>query len=182
MEVFKAVQNRLSSKNPKPAEKEAPENPLRGKVICEHCGSKMQRKRESGQADWYFFTCVAKNRSGSDYCTGEYIRESDIIAAIHQELSVQQSQFVASETECQKRVMAIKEEIQKIEEVQAVRLQERRKAYECFVSGRYTLREYKGVISKLPSLALQINALKNELEENEITRTMLQLKISAIHD
>ncbi len=102
MEVFKAVQNRLSSEPPKAVDKEAPENPLRGKVICEHCGSKMQRKRGSGQADWYFFTCVAKNRSGLNYCTGEYIRESDIITAIHQEISVQQSQFVASETECRK--------------------------------------------------------------------------------
>jgi len=182
MEVFKAVQDRLLSKTPKATEKEAPENPLWGKVICEHCGSKMQRKRGSGQVDWYFFTCVTKNRSGSDYCTGEYIRESDIIAAIHQELSVQQSQFVASETACQKRALAIKEEIHNLEEVQAGRLQERREAYECFVSGQYTSQEYKGVISKLPSLVPQIDALKNELEKNESIRTMLQMKISAINN
>ncbi len=182
MEVFKAVQNRLSSEPPKAVDKEAPENPLRGKVICEHCGSKMQRKRGSSQADWYFFTCVAKNRSGSDYCTGEYIRELDILSAIRQELSVQRSQFVASETECQKRVIAIKEEIHKLEDIQAARLQERRKAYERFAMGQYTSTEYKSAVGELPSLIPQIDALKIELEKNESTRTMLQLKISAIHD
>ncbi len=95
---------------------------------------------------------------------------------------MQQSQFVASETESQKRVIAIKEEIHKLEEIQTARLQERRKAYERFAMGQYTSTEYKSVVGELPSLIPQIDALKAELEKNESTRTMLQMKISAIHD
>ncbi len=78
--------------------------------------------------------------------------------------------------------MAIKEEIHKLEEIQTARLQERRKAYDRFAMGQYTSTEYKGAVGELPSLIPQIDALKMELEKNERTRTMLQLKISAIHD
>lgn len=45
----------------------------------------MQRKRGSDHADWYFLTCITKNRIGAEYCTGMYVREEDIFnAACHQ--------------------------------------------------------------------------------------------------
>ncbi len=58
------------------------DNYLKGKAFCGSCGGKMQRRRGSGNADWYFFTCLSNNRLGAGYCTGMYIRESDIMNAI----------------------------------------------------------------------------------------------------
>lgn len=61
-------------------------NILKGKVICGCCGSKMQRRRGTNHANWYFFTCPTKNRVGSDCCTGMYVREEDIFSAIYYQL------------------------------------------------------------------------------------------------
>ena len=62
------------------------DNILKGKVICGCCGGKMQRKRGTGHADWHFFTCITKNRLGSDKCTGMYAREEDVLSAIYRQL------------------------------------------------------------------------------------------------
>ena len=48
----------------------------------------MQRKRGTGHADWYFFTCITKNRLGASKCTGMYAREEDIFNAIYCQLKV----------------------------------------------------------------------------------------------
>lgn len=65
---------------------EASENVFKGKVICACCGGKMQRKRGTNHADWYFFTCISKNRLGADKCTGMYAREEDVLSAVYYQL------------------------------------------------------------------------------------------------
>lgn len=83
-ELFAHVQTILDrtgtqSTTPKATVKE---NVLKGKVICGICGGKMQRKKGAGGADWHFFTCITKNRMGAEYCSGMYIRESEVMTAI----------------------------------------------------------------------------------------------------
>ncbi len=63
-------------------------NMLKGKVICGCCGSKMQRRRGTNHANWYFFTCPTNNRVGSDRCKGMYVREEDIFSAIYYQLKL----------------------------------------------------------------------------------------------
>ncbi len=63
-------------------------NILKGKVICGCCGSKMQRRRGTNHANWYFFTCPTNNRVGSDKCTGMYVREEDIFSTIYYQLKL----------------------------------------------------------------------------------------------
>lgn len=46
----------------------------------------MQRKRGTNHADWYFFTCITKNRLGADKCTGMYAREEDVLSAVYYQL------------------------------------------------------------------------------------------------
>lgn len=59
--VFKQVQQLLLPSEQKTHEPGAiSDNPLRGRVICGKCGAKMQRKRGTGHADWYFYTCITK--------------------------------------------------------------------------------------------------------------------------
>lgn len=96
-EVFEAIQKRFSTAESHGKTEESA-NSLRGKVICAHCGGKMQRKRGSGKVDWFFFTCITRNRRGTEYCDGAYIRESDIMLAIWQELQAIQPQCLASVT------------------------------------------------------------------------------------
>ncbi|MBQ7231879.1 MAG: hypothetical protein IJX07_01425 [Bacillales bacterium] len=42
----------------------------------------MKRKRGTNHADWYFFTCITKNRLGAGKCTGMYVREEDVFRVI----------------------------------------------------------------------------------------------------
>ncbi len=63
------------------------ENIFRGKVFCACCGGKMQRKRGTNHADWYFFTCITKNRLGANRCTGMYAREEDVLSAVYHQLN-----------------------------------------------------------------------------------------------
>ncbi len=81
--IQKAFQARAYNITP---QGQSTENILKGKVICGYCGGKMQRKRGTDHADWYFFTCITKNRLGATKCTGMYVREEDVFHAIYQQL------------------------------------------------------------------------------------------------
>lgn len=87
--TFDAIQKAFQSRayNVVPQGQSA-DNILKSKVVCGCCGGKMQRKRGTNHADWYFFTCITKNRLGADKCTGMYAREEDIFNAIYCQLKV----------------------------------------------------------------------------------------------
>jgi len=85
--IFDAIQRSYQNKTYHVAPQgQSTENILKGKVICGCCSGKMQRKRGTNHADWYFFTCITKNRLGVTKCTGMYAREEDIFHAIYQQL------------------------------------------------------------------------------------------------
>lgn len=83
-------------------------NLLKGKVICGCCGSKMQRRRGTNHADWYFFTCLTNNRVGADRCTGMYVREEDIFSAIYHQLNL----FVKAHSDFNANYYAKKDELE----------------------------------------------------------------------
>ena len=83
---FEIVQKNLQSKTLNAeTHTSSTENLLKGKVICGCCGRKMQRKRGTNHADWYFFTCNTNNRIAAGICTGMYIREEEIFRAINKQ-------------------------------------------------------------------------------------------------
>ena len=84
--VQKNLQSKISNVETKP---QSTENLLKGKIICGCCGRKMQRKRGTNHADWYFFTCNTNNRIATGMCTGMYIREEEIFHAIYKELGTE---------------------------------------------------------------------------------------------
>jgi len=88
-ETFNAVQALLTANNDvgSASKTNVPrvDNLFRGKVICGCCGGKMQRRKGSGKADWYFFTCISNNRLGAGPCTGMYIREAEIKESVLRE-------------------------------------------------------------------------------------------------
>lgn len=60
--TFELIQKNLKNKVSNTETKsQSTENILKGKIICGCCGGKMQRKRGTNHADWYFFTCNTKN-------------------------------------------------------------------------------------------------------------------------
>jgi len=88
--VFKQIQNLFSlaqCNSQQQAKSSLPDNPLKSKVICASCGSKMQRRKGTGNAGWHFFSCITNNRKGSGCSTGMYIREPDIRNAIESMLT-----------------------------------------------------------------------------------------------
>ena len=88
-DTFDAIQRSFQAKAFNLTTKgQSTENVLKGKVICGCCGGKMQRKRGTNHADWYFFTCITKNRLGVGKCTGMYVREEDVFHAIYHQLKL----------------------------------------------------------------------------------------------
>lgn len=179
VEAFDAIQKKFSTVE-SCRKVEEPANPLRGKVICEHCGGKMQRKRNSGKAEWFFFTCITKNRRGAEYCNGAYIRESDILLAIQQELQTMQPECLESTAHCERRIAEIKKKLHNLADAENIHLSKRHIAYEQYITGQYTTPEYKEAVENFPLPTLQIDQLQAELDRFEGTRKMFHDRISAL--
>lgn len=181
LEVFDAVQKRFfTAENCKKVD--TSNNPLRGKVICAHCGGKMQRKHGAGKADWFFFTCITKNRRGAEYCDGAYIRESDIMSAIRQEIQSMQPQCLTSMTQCEGKIAEAKEKLHELMDLENAQLSERQKIFEQYIIGHYTREEYRETVNKFPLLTPQIDQLQAEVEQLEEMRQILRDRMSALCD
>ena len=102
-----ALQQRAFNLTESPKAPSTP-NLLKGKVICGCCGSKMQRRRGTNHAGWYFFTCLTNNRVGADRCTGMYVREEDIFSAIYHQLKL----FVKANSDFNANYYAKKDELE----------------------------------------------------------------------
>ncbi len=151
------------------------DNILRGKVICGSCGSKMQRRKGSGTGDWHFFTCITNNRMGNGHCTGMYIRESDIMAAMRLEIAryVRGNKSLASERECNKSTLMKRMEClnDKLQDI----LDNARTLYEQYVSNIISVDEYLGckgkhaiIKTELCDVESQISALDNAQEQYQL--------------
>jgi len=71
----------------------------------------MQRKRGTNHADWYFFTCITKNRLGADKCTGMYAREEDIFNAIYRQLKVYVSEHYVTDVQYKQQIWQFNDKI-----------------------------------------------------------------------
>ena len=111
-DIFDAIQRAFQSRayNVVPTGQPA-DNILKGKVICGCCGGKMQRKRGTNHADWYFFTCITKNRLGADKCTGMYAREEDIFNAIYCQLKVYVSEHYITDSQYKQQIQQFNDKI-----------------------------------------------------------------------
>lgn len=110
--VFDTIQKSFQARayNIAPQE-QAAENILKGKVICGCCSGKMQRKRGTNHADWYFFTCITKNRLGADKCTGMYAREEDVFNAIYRQLKVYVSEHYITDLQYKQQIQKFNNQI-----------------------------------------------------------------------
>lgn len=143
------------------------ENILKGKVICGCCGGKMQRKRGTNHADWYFFTCNTNNRLGAGKCTGMYMREEDIFSAIYHQLKLYiQEQFISS-LQHDEEMMRFKAKLDAQVEFRRTIAENPAMYYEQYVLGEISLDEFKVKQQKLRQAAEDQKAIELEIEECE---------------
>ena len=154
------------------------ENILKGKVICACCGGKMQRKRGTNQADWYFFTCITKNRLGADKCTGMYAREEDVLSAVYNQLKQYVKLHFISSIRYKQEIEMMNEKIaiaaKAFEEAQT----ECRHRYERYIDGEGSIEEFKAAHpardKAKKELALAVEAKKSYEEQYRVFCKLLK--------
>lgn len=149
-------------------------NPLKGKVICGNCGGKLQRKRGTGNADWYFFTCITKNRVGAEHCSGMYVRETLVIDAIRAELSSYIKSWKANADNRIKEQLKLLQQIGCLERDLDAQSKEHQKIYEDMVLGKLTTLEYGNLKSSLPDLKAELLRKRQQLVQMEAEAKMRQ--------
>lgn len=119
------------------------DNILKGKVICGCCGGKMQRKRGTNHADWYFFTCITKNRLGVGKCTGMYVREEDVFRAIYHQLKLYVKEHFISSLQHKQELMRLDNEIDQADQQYQETFRNAVHHYEKFVYGEISKEEFR---------------------------------------
>ncbi len=142
-------------------------NILKGKVICGCCGSKMQRRRGTNHANWYFFICPTNNRVGSDKCTGMYVREEDIFSAIYYQLKL----FLKSNSSIRvgyysKKTM-LEQEIAEFRDILSDPTEKTRKLYEQLVCGEIDKDTYFEEKAKINEAKDRLECVEQRLDANE---------------
>lgn len=119
------------------------ENVLKGKVVCGCCGGKMQRKRGTNHADWYFFTCITKNRLGAGKCTGMYVREEDVFCAIYHQLKLYVNEHFISDLQYKQEIRRLDNDIDQSDQQYQEAFRNAVHHYERFVYGEISKEEFR---------------------------------------
>ena len=121
------------------------DNILKGKVTCGCCGGKMQRKRGTNHADWYFFTCITKNRLGADKCTGMYAREEDIYNAIYRQLKDYVNEHYISNSAYKQQIQELTSQLANLTRRKTTAWINAMEHYEKYVQGEISKEEFRAV-------------------------------------
>ena len=122
------------------------ENILKGKVVCRCCGGKMQRKRGTDHADWYFFTCITKNRLGAGHCTGMYVREEDVFNALYRQLKVYVSEHCITDLQNKEQIQKFNYQIIELTQSSEEAWENARKCYEQYVRGKTSKEDLRAAL------------------------------------
>ena len=146
-DTFDAIQKSFQSRayNVVPQGQSA-ENILKGKVVCGCCGGKMQRKQGTNHADWYFFTCITKNRLGADKCTGMYAREEDIFNVIYCQLKVYTSEHYITDLQYKQQIWQFNNEISELAQSSKTAWTNAMEHYEQYVRGEVSKEELRSAL------------------------------------
>lgn len=168
IKTFDAIQKQLQSKAFHLNDSsQGTENILKGKVICGCCGGKMQRKRGTNHADWYFFTCNTNDRLGAGKCTGMYVREEDIFSAVYHQLKLYiQGHFISS-LQYDEKMAQLKAKLRAQVEFRHAITENPAMYYEQYILGEITLDEFKVKQQKLRQAAEDQKAIELEIKKCE---------------
>ena len=102
----------------------------------------MQRKHGTNHADWYFFTCITKNRLGVDKCTGMYVREEDVLRAIYYQLKLYVKEHFISDSQYKQELMRLNNKIDQSDSQYQEAFRNAVRHYERFVDGEISKDEF----------------------------------------
>ncbi len=140
--IQKSFQNRAYHVVP---QGQSTENVLKGKVICGCCGGKMQRKHGTNHANWYFFTCITKNRLGANKCSGMYAREEDIFHAVYLQLRGYVKEHFISDLQYKRQMQEFNEQIASLSKQKTEAWVRAMEHYNRFVQGEISKDEFQVV-------------------------------------
>ena len=103
----------------------------------------MQRKRGTNHADWYFFTCITKNRLGVGKCTGMYVREEDVFHAIYHQLKLYVNEHFISDSQYKQVIKEIDNDIAQSDQQYQEAFRNAIRHYERFVDGEISKEEFR---------------------------------------
>lgn len=169
-DIFDAIQKAFQSRayNVVPTGQPA-DNILKGKVICGCCGGKMQRKRGTNHADWYFFTCITKNRLGADKCTGMYAREEDIFNAIYRQLRTYVSEHYITDSQYKQQIQQFNDKIYELAQNSGTAWTNAMGHYERYVQGelnKEALRVALNAAHKAKAMLAELSEQKTVYDKN----------------
>ena len=141
-DTFESIQRSFQARAFNVAPKgQSTENILKGKVICGCCGGKMQRKRGCDHADWYFFTCITKNRLGAGRCTGMYVREEDVYSAVYYQLKLYVNGHFISAPQYKQQIRQFSEQIEQAAQCNHEASENFRLCYKGLVKGEKSIED-----------------------------------------
>lgn len=135
------------------------ENLLKGKVICGCCGGKMQRRRGTNHADWYFFTCITNNRLGAGRCTGMYIREEDIFSSIYYQLKLYIKEHFISTIKYKQEIAEYDNQIANASQEYQIAFENGMRHYEKFVNGEIDRIELRAALDSANELKVALEGV-----------------------
>lgn len=103
----------------------------------------MQRKRRTNHADWYFFTCITKNRLGAGKCTGMYVREEDIFRTIYHQLKLYVNEYFVSNSQYKQELTQFSNEIDQSNQQYQEAFRNAVHHYEKFVYGEISKEKFR---------------------------------------
>lgn len=178
--VFDAIQKAFQARAYNITEQEeTTENILKGKVICGCCGGKMQRKRGNKHADWYFFTCITKNRLGADKCTGMYAREEDIMHAVYQQLKSYVKEHFISDLQYKQQMQEFNEQIAGLSKQKTEAWIHAMEQYDRFARGEISKEEFQAVQGVADNVLILLSSATKRRNSYEKQYATLRKLLSA---
>lgn len=175
VDIFDGIQRSFQSRAFNLAPKYQPtENILKGKIICGCCGGKMQRRRGTNHADWYFFTCITNNRLGAGRCTGMYIREEDVFKAIYHQLKLYLKEHFISTVQYRQELAEYDNRIAHASQEHQLAFENGMHHYEKFVDGEIDRTELRTVLDYANELKVALEGVVTQKTTYEKQYQMLR--------
>ena len=157
VDIFDGIQKSFQARAFNLAPKnQTTENILKGKIICGCCGGKMQRRRGTNHADWYFFSCITNNRLGAGRCTGMYIREEDVFRAIYYQLKLYLKEHFISTVQYRQELAEYDNRIAHASQEHQLAYENGMRHYEKFVVGEIDRTELRTVLDYANELKITL--------------------------
>lgn len=125
----------------------------------------MQHKRGTNHADWYFFTCITKNRLGAGKCTGMYVREEDVFRAIYHQLKLYVNKHFISDLQYKRELIRFNNEIDQSGQQYQEAFKNAVHNYEKFVCGEVSKEEFRAI----QNVANGVKAIRDSIIVNKVT-------------